>query len=191
MNDDELMGSTDAELFKIEEKERESKEDNEEEWTKNNEDSEEESIDNGTRENDTDDRSENSNVSMIDETEENSGEVEEGEWNKIGPNKRKAPNQRKNKSTRTITTTRMWKGTTNKDQSVYYELVITINQDNKEDQLRSKVVEEEEKKEEEEVQTRALINTQRVIQFEIMTLHHYQQHKKIKSITSNSRSIQR
>ena len=98
MDDDELMGSTDAELFKIEEKERESKEDDIEEWTKNNEDSEEESSDNGTGENDTDDRSENSNVSMIDETEENSGEVEEGEWNKIGPNKRKAPNQRKNKN---------------------------------------------------------------------------------------------
>ena len=84
----------------------------------------------------------------------------------------------------------MWKGTTNKDQSVYYELVITINQDNKEDQLRSKVVEEEEKKEEEEVQTRALINTKRVIPFEIVNLHHHHQYKKIKFITSNSQLIQ-
>ena len=35
---------------------------------------------------------------MIDETEGNSGKVEEREWNKIGPNKRKAANQRKNKN---------------------------------------------------------------------------------------------
>ena len=52
----------------------------------------------------------------------------------------------------------------NKDQSIYYEQVITINQDNKKDHLRLKEVEKEEKEEKEEVQTRTLINTQRVIQ---------------------------
>ena len=35
---------------------------------------------------------------MIDETEGNGGKVEEGEWNKIDWNKRKATNQSKNKN---------------------------------------------------------------------------------------------
>ena len=46
----------------------------------NNEDSEEESSDNSTGENDTDDRPENSDASIIDETEGNGGKVEEGKW---------------------------------------------------------------------------------------------------------------
>ena len=42
----------------------------------------------------------------------------------------------------------MWKGMNSKDQSVYYGQVITINQDNLEDQLHLKVVKEEEEEEE-------------------------------------------
>ena len=85
------MGSTDEEILKIEEKAKESKEDDEEVWKENNKDSkgessdnEEESSDNSSGENTTDNRSKNSNVLILDETEGNGGKVEEGEWKKIG-----------------------------------------------------------------------------------------------------------
>ena len=75
------MCSTEADLLKLEGKEEESKKDDEVEWLENKGDSEEESSDNCTRENDKNDRSEYSNVSIIEKPEGNSGDEEEGEWN--------------------------------------------------------------------------------------------------------------